>query len=56
MTKLGILSHTLDIEFIFHERGITMTRKRYITTTLEEFGLIHCNPSPTLMWKGLNLK
>ena len=56
MTDLGILTHSLGIEFIFHEYGITMTQRRYITTTLEEFGLIDCNSSPTPMLEGTKLK
>ena len=51
MTDLGILAHLLGIEFIFHEYGNTMTQRRYITTTLEEFELIDCNAC----WKGLSL-
>ena len=56
LTDLGILIHSLGIEFIFHEHGITMTQRRYITTTLEEFGLIDCNSSPTPMQEGTRLK
>ena len=51
MTNLGILYHSLGIEFIFHECGIIMTQRRYIETTLE-FELIGYNPSRTPMLEG----
>ena len=45
----------MGIEFIFHEHGITMTKRRHITTTLEEFGLIDWNSFPTPMLEGRSL-
>ena len=33
-----------------------MTQRRYITTTLEEIGLIDCNPSPIPMLEGTKTK
>ena len=40
---------------ILHEHGIITTQRRYITTTLEEFGLIDYNPSPTPILKETKL-
>ena len=56
MIDLGILSHSLAIEFIFRECEITMTQRRYITTTLKEFGLIDYNPSPIPMLEGIEFQ
>ena len=55
ITYLGIFSQSLGIELIFHEHGITMTHRRYISTRLEDFGLNDCNPSPTPMLEGTNM-
>lgn len=56
MIDLGILSHSLGIEYIFHERKITMPQKRFITTIEEEFRLIDYNHSPTPILEGTKFK
>lgn len=56
MTDLTIIIHSLGIEFIIHDHGMTLTQRKYITTTLEEFGLFDCNSSPTPMLERTKLK
>ena len=49
MSDLGVLSHSLGMEFQFSDAGIAITQRAYVSDMLAEFGLSDCKPSPTPM-------
>lgn len=55
MADLGLLSYSLDLEFLFQPQGILVTQRQYIKELLKEFGLAECKPISTPMTEKLKL-
>jgi len=49
MLDLGLLSFYLGIEFLCIPKGIFLGQRSYVKQMLEEFGMLHCNPTIMLM-------
>jgi hypothetical protein len=56
MTDLGLLWHSLGIEYLFHSNGITVTQHGYAVQMFIEFGFLHCNAVAVPMFPRLKLK
>lgn len=47
MCDLGLLSYSLELEFIFDSTGILVTQRQYVCELLSDFGLSECRPAHT---------
>ena len=56
MTKLGLLSSYLGIEVHQGKSQIALSQKSYATYIMENFKMVDCNPTNTLMEAQLKLK
>jgi hypothetical protein len=56
MNDLGLLWHSLCIEYLFHSSGIIVAQCSYVAQMLVEFGFLHCNVATVPMFLGLKLK
>lgn len=55
MSDLGLLSHSLGLEFLFQPKGILVTQRQYIREMFDEFSLASCKSVPTPMHEKLKL-
>jgi hypothetical protein len=56
MTNLGLLQHSLGLEYFFHLDGITVIQCGYAHQMLIDFGYAKCNAAIVPMHLGLKFK
>lgn len=56
MSDLGLLSHSLGMEFQFLSEGIVVTQRTYVREILMEFSLSDCRPQHTPMAEKAQLQ
>jgi hypothetical protein len=55
MSYLGILTKYLGIEFAHTPSGLHLHQTKYVTNLLDEYGLLHCNPTQTPLPSGFTI-
>lgn len=55
MSDLGLLSHSLGLEFKFTSSGLLLTQCQYVKELLADFGMADCRPVATPMIEKLRL-
>lgn len=54
MSKLGLLTYYIDIEFVYMAEGALLVQRNYIQNLLRKFNMLDCDAVTTLWKRAFN--